>query len=72
MYVVKYRKGADNPADILSHMPLPSSTSKSNVANHYVNFIAAHAKAMTIGEIEEATAQNEILQMVITSFQQPW
>ena len=52
-------------------MPLPSSISKSSVTDHHVNFIAAHAvpKAMAIGEIEEATAQDEILQMVITSFQ---
>ena len=70
-FVVKYRKGADNPADILSRMPLSSSASKPNVADHYVNFIASHAvpQAMTIAEIEEATAQDELLQIVITSFQ---
>ena len=69
---VKYRKGADNPADILSRMPIPSTTSKPNVTDHYIKFVAAHAvpKAMTMAEIEKATANNEALQDVIQSFQQ--
>jgi hypothetical protein len=69
---VKYRKGADNPADILSRMPIPSTTSKPNVTDHYVKFVAAHAvpKAMTMAEIEKATANDETMQDVIQSFQQ--
>ena len=71
-FTVKYRKGADNPADILSRMPISSSTTRLNVADHYVNFVAAHAvpKAMTMSEIEEATAKDETLQEVIQSFRQ--
>jgi hypothetical protein len=36
-------------------MPIPSTTSKRNVADHYVKFVAAHAvsKAMTMAEIEK-------------------
>ena len=71
-FAVKYRTGADNPADILSCMPIPSTTSKLNVADHYVNFVAAHAvpKAMTMADIEEATAKDSTLQKVIQSFRQ--
>ena len=53
-------------------MPISSSTTRLNVADHYVNFVAAHAvpKAMTMSEIEEATAKDETLQEVIQSFEQ--
>ena len=56
-FSVRYRKGEGNPADVLSRMPLSSSTSKHNVADEYVNFIATHAvpKSMTLQEIEQAT-----------------
>jgi hypothetical protein len=62
---VKFRKGADNPADILSRMPIPSTTRKPNVTDHYVKFVAAHAVP-----IEKATANDETLQDVTQSFQQ--
>ena len=54
---MRYRRGEGNPADVLSRMPLPTSTSKQNVADEYVNFIAAHAvpKSMTLQEIQQAT-----------------
>ena len=66
---MRYHKGEANPADVLSRMPLPTSTSKQNVADEYVNFIAAHAvpKSMTIQEIEQATQSNQQFQAVITA-----
>ena len=52
-------------------MPLPTSTSKHNVADGYVNFIATHAvpKSMTLHEIEQATQIDQQLQAVITALQ---
>lgn len=68
-FTVRYRKGEGNPADVLSRMPLPTSTSKQNVADEYVNFIATHAvpKPMTLQEIEQATQVDQQLQAVITA-----
>lgn len=57
-FKVKLRKGANNPADYMSHHPVASSTNVSThaakVAEEYVNFIATHAapKAMTLREIK--------------------
>ena len=53
-------------------MPISSSTTRLSVADHYVIFVAAHAvpEAMTMSEIEEATAKDETLQEVIQSFRQ--
>ena len=42
-YKVIYKRGAENPADILSRMPLPTRKSTHNVADEYVNFVAHHA-----------------------------
>ena len=52
-FKIQYRSGEDNPADILSRMPSPSTRDKPNVADHYVNFVAAHAvpKAVTLAEM---------------------
>ena len=68
-FTVRYRKGEGNPADVLSRMPLLTSTSKQNVADEYVNFTAAHAvpKSMTLQEIEQATQSDQQLQAVITA-----
>ena len=57
----RYRKGEGNPADVLSGVSLPTCTSNQNVADEYVNFIAAHAllKSMTFHEIQQATQANQ-------------
>ena len=68
-FTVRYHKGEANPADVLSRMPLPTSMSKQNVADEYVNFIAANAvpKSMTLQETEQATQSDQQLQAVITT-----
>ena len=68
-FTVRYHKGEANLADVLSRMPLPTSRSKQNVADEYVNFIAANAvpKSMTLQEIEQATQSDQQLQAVITT-----
>lgn len=50
-FTVKYRKGDRNPADVLSRMPLPTKRQKVNVADEYLNFIAAHP--MTYQEVHD-------------------
>ena len=70
-FTVKYRKGDGNPADVLSRMPLPTQRQKVNVADEYVNFIAAHSipKSMTYQEIQSATQADQQLQAVIKASQ---
>lgn len=65
-YDVKYRKGDDNPADVLSRMPLPHTCTKPSVADEYVNFLAGHSvpKSMTLTEIQEFTSNDPELQAV--------
>ncbi|XDV21236.1 hypothetical protein PO909_026370 [Leuciscus waleckii] len=69
---VEYRKGTDNPADYISHHPIPMQKSESTravkVAEDYVNFVAEHAtpKAMTLSEIKDETLKDPILQKVST------
>ena len=62
-FTVKYRKGDGNPADVLSRMPLPTQRQQVNVADEYVNFIAAHSipKSMTYQEIQSATQADQQL-----------
>ena len=70
-FTVKYRKVDGNPADVLSRMPLPTQRQKVNVADEYVNFIAAHSipKSMTYQEIQSATQADQQLQAVIKASQ---
>ena len=70
-YKVIYKLGAENPADILSRMPLPTRKSTPNVADEYVNFVAHHAvpKAMTLEEVAQSTLKDNVLQAVTQSIQ---
>ena len=56
---IKYRKGADNPADYLSRHPAQEVkfSSQSSAVEEYVNMIVTNAvpKAMTMDEIIVAT-----------------
>ena len=71
LYKVIYKRGAENPTDILSRMPLPTRKSKPNVADEYVNFVAHHAvpKAMTLEEVAQSTLKDNVLQAVTQSIQ---
>ena len=68
---LKYRPGADNPADFLSRHPVLSSSAKTahekTIAEEYVNFLIDHAtpKAVTSSEISTATAGDPTLQAVV-------
>ena len=66
---IRYRPGADNPADYLSRHPVaqePSSRS-TTIAEEYVNYVVATStpKAMTCEEVAEATAHDPTLSAVI-------
>ena len=70
-YKVIYKRGAENPADILSRMPLPTRNSKPNVADEYVNFAAHHAvpTAMTLEEVAQSTLKDNVWQAVTQSIE---
>ena len=67
-YKVIYKRGAENPAGILSRMPLPTRKSKPNVADEHVNFVAHHAvpTAMTL-EVAQSTLKDNVLQAATQS-----
>ena len=69
---VKYRPGANNPADYLSrHTPsvIKASTQEERRMEEYVNYIATTSvpKAMTLAEIEASTEHDAVLKAVITA-----
>jgi transposase InsO family protein len=66
-FTVEYRPGANNPADYASRHPIGSSVSNIDEGQNvdtYIAYIAHNAvpKAMTLSEIEHATAQDPLLQ----------
>ncbi len=64
---LQYSPGATNPADMLSRLPLPTTVHRErNIAEEYVHYIARNAipKAMTLPQLEQATARDPILQRV--------
>ena len=68
--VIKYRPGADNPADYMSRHPARSNIIRSReqqMAEHYVNALASVATpmALTVDEVKRETAKDATLQVVI-------
>ena len=68
--VIKYRPGADNPADCMSRHPARSNIIRSReqqMAEHYVNALASVATpmALTVDDIKRETAKYATLQVVI-------
>ena len=70
---VKYQPGETNAADYLSRYALTKTirSTKNNEIEMYVNSIITDAipKAMTLGEIQEATTKYSDLQLLIRSIQ---
>ena len=66
---LKYQKGADNPADYMSHHPDKSATSTraTKVAEDYVNFLADESKPLALvkEKIITETLSDKTLQAVI-------
>eukprot|EP00794_Sanderia_malayensis_P006446 gene6446-biopygen4771 len=67
-FTVKYRKGAENPADYMSRHPATFRPEQDTIAEEYVNFLSLNAvpKAMTIDEIETETQNDPTLQAAIS------
>ena len=68
--VIKYRPGADNPADYMSRHPARPNIIRSReqqMAEHYVNALASVATpmALTVDEVKHETAKDATLQAVI-------
>lgn len=62
---LRYSPGVNNPADVLSRLPLTNQVPLArNTAEEYVQYIAQNAapKAIPLTEIQEATKQDPILQ----------
>ena len=71
---IEYRPGHDNPADYMSRHPAKQnilSSREEKMAEDYVNFISQTSlpKAVTIEEVQSATAEDSTLQAVITMIQ---
>ena len=65
---VEHKKGSENPSDYLSrHTSLISADKQGTMAEEYVNFLVSSAvpKAMTLEEIQQATAVDVTLQCVV-------
>jgi transposase InsO family protein len=70
-FIVEYQPGPSNPADYASRHPTRSPTSEDNDiedADQYVSYITHNAipKAMTLAEVETATANDPLLQAVMS------
>ena len=68
--VIKYRPGAENPADYMSRHPARSNIIRSreqHMTEHYVNALASVATPMvlTVDEVKRETAKDATLQVVI-------
>lgn len=66
--IIKYRPGADNPADYMSRHHVKCSSSKEEtIAEEYVNFLAEEAilKAMDIKEVKIASSEDKTIRKAI-------
>ena len=66
---IKYRPGADNPADYMSRHPISDNkTLESKLAEEYVNFLTDEAimKAMDIDEVKIETRRDPTIQKAIS------
>ncbi|CAB4023777.1 Transposon Tf2-9 poly, partial [Paramuricea clavata] len=68
-FKIQYIPGAENPADVLSRLPLPHQPHvERSIADEYVNYIVSNSvpKAMTLEQIEKASLADPILQRIHT------
>ena len=70
-FTVEYHPGASNPADYVSRHPVgdPESHSYEVESEEDISFVARNAtpKAVTLSEIESATAKDSMLQAVMSA-----
>ena len=74
-FVVKYRPGKEMAADALSRLTQNGETSSTSDAEEYIRFVSVNAvpRALTIQEIEQASAEDETFNFVRQSIQsQDW
>ena len=70
-FTVEYRPGASNPADYTSRHPVgdPEAHSHDVESEEHISFVAKNAtpKAVTLSDIESATAEDSMLQAVMSA-----
>ena len=70
-FIVEYRRGASSPADYASTHPVgdPESHSYDVESEEHISLVARNAtpKAVTLSEIEYATAKDSMLQAVMSA-----
>ena len=73
-FIVNYRPGTSNPADYASRHPVgePESHNFEVEAEEHVSFVARNAvpKAITMSQIESATATDPVLQAVMSAIRE--
>ena len=70
--MIKYKEGAENPADALSRLSMRSEIEKSySVTNEYVNFITqTRSQSVDIDEIRHETQMEDTLNLVIKTLKE--
>ena len=65
-FTVKYRPGPQNVADTLSRLTQERPTEDEHIAEEYIRYVAENAapSALSIQEIEEASAEDEEIAML--------
>ena len=66
-FKIQHVPGPENPADVVSRLPLPHQPHvEQSIAEEYINYVATNAvpKAMTLAEIEKASLADPLLQRV--------
>ncbi len=68
-FAVEYRPGKNNPSDFMSRHPQNVSDSIEQATEEHINLITTHAvpKNVTLKDIQQATTEDEILQLCITA-----
>ena len=66
-FKIQHVSGPDNPADVLSRLPLPHQPRvEQSIVEEYINYVATNAvpKGMTLAEIEKASLADPLIQRV--------
>jgi hypothetical protein len=68
-YVIEYQPGKNNPSDFMSRHPLNMTDNIEQATEEHINLIMNHAvpKNVSLNDIQQATKEDQILQLCITA-----